>query len=197
MFHKISERIIAYAIKNNALDKGKAEEYIYGLEIALSVSASYLSVLLIGFLMGMFWQSALFLLIFASVRRFAGGFHFSSQMACYLFTCIICYVVLLIIKYSGNNIPICSVIMTLSTAALLILSPVPAVEKPLDEKEKVVYGRIARTMTIIIAVIYIALCFFHQGSIAKIIAVTMCAVAIFEIAGKIKHNLYKGEKAAS
>lgn len=197
MFHKISERIIAYAIKNNTLDKGKAEEYIYGLEISLSVLASYLSVILIGILMSMLWQSALFLFIFVSVRRFAGGFHFSSQIVCYLSMCIICPVILLIIKYSGNNIVICSVIMAVSTVILFILSPVPAIEKPLDAKEKIVYGRITQIMIIIIAIIYAALCFFHQLYIMKIIAITICTVAIFEIAGKIKHNLYKGEKAVS
>lgn len=35
MFHSISERIIAYAVKSNMLDKDKTEEYIYGLEITL------------------------------------------------------------------------------------------------------------------------------------------------------------------
>lgn len=197
MFHSISERIIAYAVKNNTLDKDKTEEYIYGLEITLSVLASYLSVIIIGFLMGMLWQSALFLFIFVTVRRFAGGFHFSSQIACYLSMCIMCPLVLLIIKYSENNIILYSTIMTISTLILLTLSPVPAVEKPLDEKEKIIYGRISRIITIVIAVMYAVLCSFEQIYIAKIISITVFVIAIFAIIGKIKHKLYQNEKAVS
>lgn len=197
MFHKISERIIRYALKNNTLDKAKAEEYIYGLEISLSMSASYLSILIIGLLMGMLWQSALFLLLFVSTRRFAGGFHFSSQLMCYLSTCIMCPIVLLIVKYGGNNAVLYSIIMAVSALIMLILSPIPAIEKPLDTKEKAVYGKISRMIIIVIAVIYAVLCGFKQIYIAKIIAVTMLIVAILAILGLIKHKLYKHKKAVS
>ena len=192
MFHKISERIITYAIKNSTLDKDKADEYIYGLEITLSVLASYLSVIIIGLLMGMLWQSVLFLFLFVSVRRFAGGFHFSSQIMCYLSMCIMCSLVLLIIKYSENNVMLYSIIMTISIIILLMLSPVPAIEKPLDTKEKIIYGRIARIMIIVIAVIYAVLCFFEHIYIAKIIAITVCVIAIFVVLGKMKYKMYKG-----
>lgn len=197
MLHKISERIITYAIKRNALRKDKAEEYIYGLEITLSVLTSYVSVLIIGALMGMLWQAALFLFIFVSVRRFGGGFHFSSQAACYLFTCIMCLLILLIIKYSVNSIAAYSVIMALSTLALLKIFPVPAIEKTLDAKEKTVYGRISRVMVIVIAFIYVVLCFFNCIYIAKIIAATILVIAILGVFGKIKQKLCEREKTVS
>lgn len=191
MFHKISERIIAYAIKNNNLDKDKAEEYIYGLEISLSVLASYLSVMIIGILMGMLWQSALFLFIFASVRRFAGGFHFNSQLVCFLSMCVICLLVLLFIKHGTNNIIINSTAMAISSIVLLIFSPIPAVTKPLDKKEKIIYGRISRIMIIVIAVLYTVLCFLEQIYVAKIIMITISVVAVFAVLGTIKYQLYK------
>lgn len=197
MFHKISERIIAYAVKNDMLDKDKTEEYIYGLEISLSVLSSYISVSIIGLLMGMLWQSVLYLFVFVTVRRFAGGFHFNSQLICYLSMCIICPIVLLIIKYTENSVMLYSIIMAISTLVLLIVSPVPAIEKPLDEKEKIVYGSIARIIITVIAVIYAVLCNFEQIYIAKIISVTIFVVAIFTIMGKIKHRLYKNAKAVS
>lgn len=193
MFHKISERIIAYAVKNNSLDKDKADEYIYGLEISLSVLASYISIIIIGLLMGMFWQSALFLFIFVTVRRFAGGLHFGSQLMCYLSMCIMCPLVLLIIKYTENNSILYSIVMAVSTIILLIISPVPAIEKPLDKKEKLVYGGISRIIIIIITVIYILLCILKLIYIEKIISVTIFAVALFAILGKIKLNLYENK----
>lgn len=196
MFHSISERIIAYAVKIDALDKDKTEEYIYGLELSLSVFASYLSVIIIGIIMGMIWQSILFLLLFVTVRRFAGGFHFKSQIVCYLFMCVICTTALLVIKYSENNIAICSAAMAASMLLLLVLSPIPAIEKPLDDKEKVVYGRITRILLAVIAGAYIVLCFFNNVYAAKIISVTMFIISVFAILGKVKYEWYKNKRTA-
>lgn len=195
MFHNVSKRIIEYTVKNDSLDDEKAEEYIYGLELSLTLALNYISILIIGFLMGMLWQAVLFLFIYTSIRRFAGGFHFNSSVICYLSMCIMCILTLLIIKYSVNNVWLYSSVMAVSTLIILIISPVSAVNKPLDEKEKIVFGRISRAMVIIMAVIYSALCIFGQIYIAKIIAITMFYIAIFAILGKIKFNLYK--KAAS
>lgn len=197
MFHNISERIIAYAVGNNILDDDKTDEYIYGLELSLSVGLSYISVIIIGIMMGMIWQAALFLLIFVSVRRFAGGFHFASQIACYLCTCLICTSALLTIKYTGNGVFAWSAAMALSMSAMLLLSPIPAVEKPLDEKEKIVYGKIARIILAVIAGVYIVLCFLQNMYAAKIICVTMITVAILAIVGKVKYRLYQRKRTAS
>ena len=196
MFHSISERIIVYAVKTEALDKDKTEEYIYGLELSLSVFASYFSVVIIGIIRGMMWQSILFLFLFVSVRRFAGGFHFKSQIVCYLFMCIVCIVALLVIKYGENNIVIYSAAMAASTLLLLALSPVPAIEKPLDDKEKIVYGRITKILLAIIACVYTVLCLFNNVYAAKIISVTMFIITVFAILGKIKYEWYNCKKAA-
>lgn len=197
MLHKLSERIIAYAVEINALDNNKAEEYIYGLELTLAVLLNDISVIIIGFLMGMVWQAILFLFLSSLIRRFSGGFHFSSQIRCYLSMCIMCPLVLLIVKYSANNVLAWSVIMAVSTLILLIVSPVPALEKPLDEKEENVYGFISRIIIIAVTAAYAVLCGFGQLYIAKIVAVTVSVVAIFAILGKIKHKLYGQKKAVS
>lgn len=197
MLHKLSERIVAYAVEINALDNNKAEEYIYGLELTLAVLLNDISVIIIGFLMGMIWQAILFLFLSSLIRRFAGGFHFSSQIRCYLSMCIMCPLILLIIKYSANNVLAWSVIMAVSTLILLIVSPVPALEKPLDEKEENVYGFISRIIIIAAAAAYAVLCGFGQVYIAKIIAITVSVVAIFAILGKVKHKLYGQKKAVS
>lgn len=196
MFHSISERLIDYAVKNNYLDKEQRDEYIYGVEISLSVLSSYISILIIGLLTGMIWQAAVFLVLYVAVRRFAGGFHFQSQIVCYLSTCLMSFLLLMIIKYSGNDFIQYSIIMAVSTVLLLILSPVPAVEKPIDDKERVVYGIISRIIISAAAVIYCILCFLQNIYTAKIIAVTICAVAVLSIFGKIKYELHNRKKAA-
>ena len=196
MFRKISEKIIAYAVKTKEPDANKAEEYIYGLELIFSVLTSYISILVIGLLFGMFPQSVLFLFVFTLVRRFAGGFHFGSQLLCWLTTCGICTFVLLVVKYTKDNAIAFSVIMAISTLVLLLTSPVPAVEKPLDDREKFFYGRISRVIIITLAVIYAILCRFGQIYTAKIISVTVLVTAVLAILGIIKHRLYENKKVS-
>ena len=100
------------------------------------------------------------------------------------------------IKYTENNVTACSVIILISALILLIVAPIPALTKPIDVKEKVVYGRIARILIIIMVIVFIVLCAFDLVYTAKIITVTILAVTILAILGEIKYNLYKREDAA-
>lgn len=191
MLHNISRKIISYAVRINALDREKIEEYIYGLEITISVFASYLAVLIIGLFMDMLWESLAFLFLFVLLRRFAGGFHFNSHIACYTFTCIISVIVLLAIKQVEGNVIIYSSIMIASSLTLLIFSPVPSIEKPLDKVERIVYRRIALGIVILLDVVFVILCMVHLFYWAKLVSTTMCVIAISLIIGIIKQNLYE------
>ncbi len=193
MFHKISERITAFAIKNGVLDEQKAEEYIYGLEISFSVTASYLAIILIGSFMGRPLEAILFLLLFTAVRRFSGGFHFKSQIKCFLTSGLLCPAVLLTVRYFPHSAFGYSVVEVISALTILILSPVPAVEKPLDDREISVYGAISRAMIAAISTAYSILCICGRHYTARIIALTLCAVAALEIAGKVKQCMNKNK----
>lgn len=195
MFHTFSERVIAYSVRNGLLDKEKAEEYIYGLELSISVLVNLVSVLLIGLVMGMLPEAVLFLFLYVTVRRFAGGFHFESQVVCFLSMCIMSLSAFLVIRYGGNNIWLWSAVMAASVLILLLLSPVPSITKPIDTKEKLVYGRISRAIGIVVSIAYAVLCFLQHMYTAKIISLTMCLVAVFEILGKIKYRLYDRSQA--
>ena len=183
-----------YAAENGFLEKEKAEEYIYGLELSTSVLINYISVLIIGCIMGMLPEAALFLFLYVTIRRFAGGFHFDSQMICYLSMCVISPLVLLVIKYGSDNIWLCSAAMAVSVLTVLLLSPVPSANKPIDEREKVIYGRISRTIIVIIGIVYTVLCFCRCIYIAKIISSAIFTAAIFEILGKIKYDRLRGKR---
>lgn len=191
MLHKLSERIVSCAVRNGVLDTEKAEEYVYGIEISLSVGISYLSVLVIGALMHMLGEALLFLFLFVLIRRFAGGFHFKSQLSCYLSTCIISFAVLSLIRLSGESMAANGIMTAASSAVLLVLSPVPAIEKPLDAKEIYVYGRVTRIMICILCGMVLLLYLVHKMYVVKVIAFTMCTTAVLSIFGKIKYRIHK------
>ena len=186
MVHKISEHIITYAISNGLLDADKSEEYIYGLELSLLVLLNDLTVCIIGAVMGMFWESVVFLFLYTLLRRYIGGFHFSSQLLCYLSMCVMCPIVLLIVKCSGENILICSAVTAIATSILWIAAPIPSPEKSIDNKERNMYERISKILIMIMVISYILLCIFQLLYWAKVVTVCVSAVTVFAVIAKIK-----------
>ena len=137
--------------------------------------------------MGMIWECILFWLVYKILRKYCGGYHFSTSLKCYLSSCIMCPVVLAVVRYVPYS--------TLTALIILsILSPVEAANKPLDEKEQRIFGITARILIIISAVCWsVTAIVFRQLILSKIISLSIISVAVFVIAGKMyltvrKHN---------
>ena len=168
-----------YAILNNYIKQEQYDEYVYALEIILNILITDITMIIIGLAMGMIWECILFWLVYKILRKYCGGYHFSTSLKCYLSSCIMCPVVLL----------------TLTALIILsILSPVEAANKPLDEKEQRIFGITARILIIISAVCWsVTAIVFRQLILSKIISLSIISVAVFVIAGKMyltvrKHN---------
>lgn len=181
----VSRRIISYAVSHSFIRKEQYEEYVYILTMLLNVFITDITLFLIGVLMNMTWECVAFWLVYMVLRKYCGGFHFSTSLKCYLSSCVMCPVVLLFIRFVPLG-PIWLLAITLISAIiLLIVSPVEAQNKPLDGKEKVVFGRIARILTIITVILYGVMLFAKLFAVAKIISVAIVCVMIFAVAGKL------------
>ena len=99
MIHKISEKAIMYAIHNNYIKQEQYDEYVYALEIILNILITDITMIIIGLAMGMIWECILFWLVYKILRKYCGGYHFSTSLKCYLSSCIMCPVVLAVVRY--------------------------------------------------------------------------------------------------
>lgn len=77
------------------------------------------------------------------------------------------------------------IITVVSALTLCFVSPVEAVNKPLDEREKKVFGRVARILTIVSVIIFIAMEALGLHYVAKIVSLGIVWTAIFAVAGKL------------
>lgn len=194
MIHKISEKAIIYAIQNKYIKQEQYEEYLYALEIILNILITDITMILIGFTMNMIWECILFWLVYKILHKYCGGYHFSTSLKCYLSSCVMCPAVLAAVKYIPYNIAVWGIITLAALIILFVLSPVEAPNKPLDEKEKQVFGTVAKILVCISAVCWSAITIiFHQIILPKIISLGIISVAAFVITGKIyltvlKHN---------
>lgn len=181
-----------YAIRNKYIKQEQYDEYVYALEIILNILITDITMIIIGLAMGMIWECILFWLVYKILRKYCGGYHFSTSLKCYLSSCIMCPAVLVAVRYIPYNITVWCVTTLTALITLSILSPVEAANKPLDEKEKKVFGIVSRILIIISALCWsITTVIFHQFILSKIISLSIISVAIFVIAGKIHLTVQK------
>ena len=117
------------------------ELYSYGLRQGAVFLLNIATIFCIGWLMGMVKESIVFMLSYLPLRRMAGGYHARTQLRCYLLGIVLTTSVLLAVKWLPWNLPIYSALLLVAGAIIIWLAPVEDRNKPLDEMEKVRYGR--------------------------------------------------------
>lgn len=190
MVQALSESIVTYAIRNDYIKQEQYDEYSYALNMVLNILFTDITMLIIGCLMHMVGECIVFWLAYKILRKYCGGFHFNTSLRCYLSSCVMCPVILWMIRYIPYDILIWSMITAVALTVLFIFSPVEAVNKPLDEKETLVFGKIARLLILLMAIVYTAMTVFHLYIASKVISLSIICVMLFVIAGKI-HLLYR------
>ncbi len=185
MFHGISAKIVAYAANNGYTDSSRTEIYIYGLELLLTVLFTDITVLAIGISMGMTLEAIIFWYLYKLLKKYVGGYHFNSQALCYLSTCIMTFIGLLVIRYCPYSANPGAGITAFLLLTLFLLSPVPAENKPLDDKETKVFGRIAKVLVFVVTIIYSLTITAVSVYISKVITVSLFFVFVYAVVGKI------------
>ena len=174
---KISEKAIMYAILNNYIKQEQYDEYVYALEIILNILITDITMIIIGLAMGMIWECILFWLVYKILRKYCGGYHFSTSLKCYLSSCIMCPVVLAVVRYVPYSMTVWGLLTLTALIILSILSPVEAANKPLDEKEQRIFGITARILIIISAVCWsVTAIVFRQLILSKIISLRITLI---------------------
>lgn len=186
MIHLLSYKLIQHAIQNEYIKHEQADEYVYALNILLNILITDITMLAIGYFMNMLWECILFWLVYKVLRKYCGGFHFGTSLKCYLSSCFMCPAVLVIVQYAPYSQLIWGAITSITAIILFILSPVAAENKPLDEKEKKIFSRVAKILIIISMICWTASAIvLHNNTVSEIISLSTVSVTLFVIVGKI------------
>ena len=103
MFRKFSEWAMAYAIKLGYIKEEEQEEYIYGLDLIMSLICTDIVMIIIGIIMKMIPQVIVFGFMYKFIRKYVGGYHCESSLTCLMSSSTMCICVLLAIKYLPYN----------------------------------------------------------------------------------------------
>lgn len=191
MVGKVSRKVTDRLLSRNAIKDEDYEIYQYGLEQLFTSILNMLTLLVIGSIMGMIWQGIIFVLSFMLLRKYAGGYHASTPLGCYLLTTLIITVALSVMKYFEISILIYLVLLMVSSVIVYMLTPVEAVNKELDKIEKMIYRK--KTILTWIVEVSLAIGVFilkhYEISICIFMAVIMVGISL--VTGHIEIKLVK------
>lgn len=176
MISSAANNITNYLICKKVIKDDGREIYQYGFEQVFSSLLNIATMLLLGIILGIIYQSLVLILSFMALRSYSGGYHANTPLQCYLLTVMSISAALSIMKFITIDRFICLGLLVLSSVVILLLSPIGTANKPLDEIEKIIYRKktiIVWSVETCVAIVFIIL------DITEIhIAITLAQVII-------------------
>jgi len=178
---KLSKKVVAQLCTSGVIQEDDREVYEYSLNILLIGVFHTLTVLLIGFVFGMFIESIVLFASFFLARKFAGGFHMPKHWQCYLFTIATVSGALFLARVLLMQSDIIYyAVIGVSAAVIFVLAPIGHPNKPLSLKEMKVYRLISWALCVLLT--GLSLVFFHWFSrsigLGIGMGIVLCAFAL-------------------
>ena len=193
MLNKLGKRLTNTLINNNQIDESERCLYEYGFFILLSNVIYVTITLILGSVFNIIIESMAFYFAFSLIRRYAGGFHASSEMKCTLITTISIFLCLLCTKLcETNNIQMPILIPTMIAAIyIFILCPLDTPEKPLTKEEYKYFRKISWLILLLIVLMISIGWYFKLEFIMYPCCMSLILESILLVLGKIKRLIKK------
>lgn len=188
MINKLSIYLTEKLLSNGTISNEDKDLYIYGLFMMISHLMFFIIACIFGLILGCIFESIIFYIAFQFIRRYAGGYHASTETRCEIFSTLSILACIVVIKLSKiyDFQTVLLLITILSAVCIFVFCPLDTPEKPLSDKEFKYFRKISwLILFVIVATIIISYVFKFQ-----IVTVPCCLSLILEsillVAGKIK-----------
>jgi len=193
---------LARILTDRQVDKGKLpsderEVFYYAFENLISDIFNILLSLGIGFLFGKCFEMLVFLACYGMIRKHAGGYHACTRGRCNVIS--ICIVLLIVslncLEYSIIPVWIMCIVVIMLSFGIIHISPVEAINKPLNFEEKK-KNKISTLKNIVLINLfaYLWMILFLDRSLLYNAMLAFTAVLLLQIFGMIKLYHYKNNQ---
>lgn len=137
MINHLAERLVKKLLSNGTIDEEDRELYIYGLFILLSQIMFFIITAVFGLALGCIVESIVFYVAFQFIRKYAGGYHASTEARCEIMSTLsilACIVVIRLEKQFDFQM-VLLIAAAISAVCIFCFCPLDTPEKPLSEKE--------------------------------------------------------------
>ncbi|MDD5796499.1 MAG: accessory gene regulator B family protein [Oscillospiraceae bacterium] len=188
MINALSRRIAKHLCETSIIEESDLELYAYGFFVLLSRILFLIITTIFGMCFNIIFESILFYILFCFIRSYAGGVHAPNEFLCTVFTTLLMFVCVLIIKlliiFDAQKIT--SAVYFISFVIIIIFSPLDTKEKPLNKNEKKCYR--IKTYIVLAVILFISTTttFFSKKNIFYVCLMSLSLESFLLVLGKIK-----------
>ncbi len=182
MMQTVARKVTYCLIQNERIEQENEEKYIYGVEVVIEKLITYGVLLILALSLKILVPSVLFVLFFALLRGYTGGFHARTYLGCFISTILMylccCQVIApFLIKEKLYIIPG----IIISSIFILLFAPINNPDLNLSAKE-IKRCKIGTKLVLMLEVISIAMGIYSGISTVYIVfpflGIVMCAVLL-------------------
>lgn len=191
MINKISSKIAEILIRHSAIEYEDKELYSYGFFILLSQILYFIITITTGILFNIIIESIIFYIAFMLIRRYAGGYHASTETRCEILSTLSilgCIVVIWLSKtYDFQTVLL--IISAISAVCIFAFCPLDTPEKPLSDKEFRYFRKISWAILLVIVTLTVISYIFKWNFVFAPCCMSLVLESILISAEKIKRLL--------
>lgn len=193
--YPISSYIVKQLILYHAISEEQSALYLYCANAVLEYAANLLSCLLTGILFFRLSWTILFLVCIIPLRSYAGGWHARTGLQCYLLSMAVYIITMLLCSrlIDWISLPYQMILFLISSAAVVLLSPVETPQKPLTPSKRKKFRICTLWIVMLILLQMILFSYFQQypclavcGIILLYTWISQCMELVFK-----KHSIRK------
>ena len=189
MFKNSADKITQVLVESNIIRSDERELYSYGFNQGLTILLNLLTALVIGLFFNCVLEIIIFMTAYIPLRSYAGGYHAKTPLICYCLSTLLLVLVEFAVKYLHFNLFEFLVVYFVTSAVILILSPIEDLNKPLECIECKTYKRKVIKIWIIESIILWVLFVLDFKIYAFCILIVYFVLTIMLVLGLLKNCL--------
>lgn len=181
---------VLFISKYSKYDDMGIDKLKYGLESLYMSITKLLVISIIAFILGIFKEFLITLLLFNIIRFFGFGFHAGNSTICLLFSSVLFVGITFLLAKIDFSSYFLLLLEIISSLVLLIYAPADTVKRPLPNKRK---RKIRKISTVIISILYIVLTIFIKAPFSNFLcsALILEAIMVSPLTYKIFNQPYR------
>ena len=188
MISKLSDYLTEKLLSNGIIIDEDKELYIYGLFMLLSQLMFFIIACIFGLLLKCLFESIIFYIAFMLIRRYAGGYHASTETRCEILSTLSILACIVVIKLSKTYDiqTILLIIGAVSAVCIFVFCPLDTPEKPLSDKEFKYFRKVSWLILLMIVVAIIVSYVFKFQMVLVPCCLSLILESVLLVAGKVK-----------
>lgn len=193
MINNLSQRIVERMLLNGTVQEDERELYVYGFFILLSQLMYFVLTCIAGTVLGCLIESIIFYIAFQFIRKYAGGYHASTEAKCEIMSSLSVMASLGVIRLSkAYDIQTALLILgAVSAVCIFSFCPLDTPEKPLSEKEYMYFRKISWLILFVIAAAIVFSVIFKLKFLLAPCCISLVLEGVLITLGRLKRQTAK------